>query len=363
MSGGVDSSVAALLAQRMGYDCTGVTMRLIPDDGLLRCACNDGKDSCNDRKDPCNDSIVTARSGSDEAVRSAERVAGALGIPHLVFDFRREFEAKVIRPFVDSYMNGSTPNPCIDCNAGIKFGLLYEYAKMHGFDKLATGHYARIVSDGRGIRLARAAHTGKDQSYFLYRLSPEILSGVLFPLGDLNKDEVRNMAKEAELECAERSDSQDICFIPEEGHAAFIEGYLGGSLGEGDFVDASGNVLGRHKGISRYTVGQRKGLGIALGRPVFVKEIRPGTNEIILSDEEDLFTDKIELEDVVLYADKPVRPQVMIRYRAEPVWAEIESESDGHLQVGFDKPVRAPARGQSAVLYFGDIVIGGGRIR
>ena len=348
MSGGVDSSVAALLAQRMGYDCTGVTMRLIPDDGLLRCAREDGEEVCN-----------------DEAVRSAERVAGALGMPHLVLDFRSEFDAKVIRPFVESYMKGSTPNPCIDCNICIKFGLLYEYAKDHGFDKLVTGHYVKIVSDGGDIRLARAVHKDKDQSYFLYRLSQDKLSGVLFPLGDLNKEEVRNLAKEAGLECAERSDSQDICFIPEEGHAAFIEGYLGGSLGEGAFVDTSGKVLGRHGGISRYTIGQRKGLGIALGRPVFVKEIRPGTNEIVLSDEEDIFVSKIELEDVMLYTDELTRSQVMIRYRAEPVWAEINDiniEAEGNMQVVFDKPVRAPAKGQSAVLYSGDIVIGGGRI-
>jgi tRNA-specific 2-thiouridylase len=344
MSGGVDSAVAALLALRMGYDCTGVTMRLIPDGGSLHCACDDGKNIYED------------------SFTAAERAAKMLGIPHQVLDFRDEFETKVIRPFIGSYLNGSTPNPCIDCNTSIKFSMLYKYALENGFEKLVTGHYAKIVTDGEYLRLARAAHPEKDQSYFLYRLQPDTLLNILFPLGNLSKKEVRDIALEANLECAERGESQDICFIPEDGHAAFIEDYLGEPLVEGVFVDSKGRVLGRHSGISHFTIGQRKGLGIALGKPVFVKEIRPRTNEVVLADEEELFVSQIELEEVLLYSDLIPRAQAVIRYRAKPVWADIKQEQDGRLFVSFDKPVRAPAKGQAAVLYFGDIIIGGGRI-
>lgn len=342
MSGGVDSSVAAILAARMGYECTGVTMLLAPDDESLCSARSDVLDLNN---------------------YDAAEAAKKLGIPHQTLDFRREFGEGVIEPFVSSYLKGETPNPCVNCNAEIKFGLLYEYARSHGFDKLITGHYANIVKEaGENFRLAKASDTGKDQSYFLYSVTPEKLKHILFPLGGLTKNEVRRIAADEGLFYADRDESQDICFIPEGGYAAFIERYSGKSSVPGNYIDLSGKIIGRHKGISRYTIGQRKGLGIALGRPVFVKEIRYETNEIVLSDEEDVFTGQIEIGEIVMHTEVPAYAGVMIRYRADPVRAAIKQISESHLLAAFDKPVRAPASGQAAVLYDGDLVIGGGRI-
>ena len=336
MSGGVDSSVAVLLAKQLGYDCVGATM-----------------------------SLMNTAEGDNggETARNSARIAEALGIPHQTLDFCDVFNKEVISPFVESYKKGETPNPCVDCNIRIKFGFLYEYALSQGFDKLVTGHYAGIVKDAGGeLRLSKAGDSKKDQSYFLYGITPEKLSHILFPLCDLSKKDVRKIAAEANLECANRGESQDICFIPEGNHMAFIESYTGKASVPGNFVDMSGNILGPHGGISRYTVGQRKGLGIALGRPVFVKEIRVETNEIVLADENEVFSSRIEIENIVLHTGLPAAAEVMIRYRAKPVRAEIEKKTEGRLALLFNKPVRAPAKGQSAVLYDGDFVIGGGKI-
>ena len=322
MSGGVDSSVAALLAMRMGFECTGVTMTLF---------------------------------GFNAGV---ERDAKTLGIEHQRVDFTDEFRARVIEPFVSSYEKGETPNPCVVCNVKIKFGLLYDYAVSKGFDKLVTGHYARIEEG----RLMRAADASKDQSYFLYGLTPEKLSRVLFPLGGLTKKEVRAIASGAGLLAAEKNESQDICFIPEGGYTEFIAGWRGEAPAEGNFVDTNGRVLGRHGGIERYTIGQRKGLGIALGRPVFVKEIRPGTGEVVLAGEEEVFASLIKITDVNWLSEKRERVKVMIRNKSKPIWATIKSIDAGNLTAEFDEPVRAPAKGQAAVFYDGDYVIGGGRI-
>ena len=322
MSGGVDSSAAALLAMRMGFECTGVTMTLF---------------------------------GFNEG---AERCAKTLGIEHQRVDFTDEFRACVIEPFVSSYEKGETPNPCVVCNKEIKFGILYDYAVSKGFDKLVTGHYARIEEG----RLMRAADASKDQSYFLCGLTPEKLSRVLFPLGGLTKKEVRAIASEAGLPNADKSESQDICFIPEGGYAEFIEGWRGEAPAAGNFVDTSGRVLGRHGGIERYTIGQRKGLGIALGHPVFVMEIRPGTGEIVLADEEEVYSSRIKISEVNLLSEIKDRAQVMIRYKSKPIWATIKSIDGGNLTAEFDEPVRAPAKGQAAVFYEGDYVIGGGII-
>jgi len=338
MSGGVDSSVAALLAMRMGYDCLGVTMKLFKE----------------------------AAGASD-----AERVAAALGIPHQTFDFTDEFRAAVIEPFIASYGAGATPNPCVQCNASLKFGVLYEKAMSMGFDKLVTGHYARVLQGPDGsYRLVNAIDRDKDQSYFLYGISPEKLSRVLFPLGGLTKKETREIAAEAGFVNAEKRESQDICFVKDGRHTDFIGAYRGKPFEPGNFVDASGHVLGRHGGIEHFTIGQRKGLGIALGRRVFVKEIRPETGEVVLADESEVFATRIEImdmnwlapgleEDIVL---GPVRKQIMIRYNAALVWATISLTAENRLLAVFDEPVRAPARGQAAVLYDGDTVAGGGRI-
>jgi len=323
MSGGVDSSVAALLAMRMGYDCVGVTMKLYED------------------------------------IKGAEDVAKTLGIEHRVVDFSDEFRKRVIEPFVCSYESGETPNPCVICNKAIKFGLLYDYAREEGFSKLVTGHYAKVES---GCRLARAKDHSKDQSYFLYCLTPEKLEHILFPLGELTKQEVRAIAEEAGLANASKSDSQDICFLPDGKHAEFIAKYRGTSLSKGNFVDSDGHVIGRHNGIERYTIGQRKGLGVALGRPVFVKEIRPETGEVVLADEKEVFAKRIEIADINWLSEKPDRAEVMIRYNTKPVGAKLSHIAEEKVCAEFDEPVRAPAKGQAAVLYKGDIVLGGGRI-
>ena len=322
MSGGVDSSVAALLAMRMGYECVGVTMKLYAE------------------------------------AEGAGRVADQLNIRHITVDFSDGFRKFVVEPFVASYGAGETPNPCTLCNRYIKFGLLYDYALANGFDKLVTGHYAKI----EGSRLCRAADLRKDQSYFLYGLAPEKLGLIMFPLGDMTKDEVRALAAEAGFENAGARESQDICFIPEGGYAEFISNYRAAPGKAGNFVDGEGRVLGRHCGIERYTIGQRRGLGIAVGHPIFVKEIRPDTGEIVLADEHDLFASRIVIADVNLLSEMPDRADIMIRYNAKPSRASVRLTESGTIAAEFDGPVRAPAKGQAAVMYDGNYVIGGGRI-
>ena len=402
MSGGVDSSVAALLALRMGYDCTGVTMKLIsdrtgseganPGGDSLKCVNGtgggpgnaDGSDSGPGNADADRSDSVPG--GAD----AAEQVSAALGIPHLTIDLTGEFREHVIEPFVSEYEAGATPNPCVWCNNRIKFGLLYEYALEKGFDILATGHYARILQGPGGeYRLARATDAARDQSYFLHGIKKESLAHIIFPLGGISKAEVRALAAEAGFANAQAEESQDICFVREGGHAGFIRDYRGKAALPGNFVDAAGKVLGRHNGVARYTIGQRKKLGIALGRPVFVKEIRSETNEVVLADEGEVYADRIEIAGFNWLIDtvantvdntgentgantspgenvrriNALRASIMIRYRAAPAWATIEINADGSLSAVFDKPVRAPAKGQAAVLYDGDLVIGGGRIR
>ncbi|MCL1897065.1 MAG: tRNA 2-thiouridine(34) synthase MnmA, partial [Clostridiales bacterium] len=286
--------------------------------------------------------------------------------------------------------SGTTPNPCISCNMHIKFGVLLEQAEKMGFCKLATGHYARIVPMPDGsYRLARARDADKDQSYFLYGLTQRQLAHTFFPLGGLTKDETRAAAGEAGFINAGKRESQDICFVAGGSYAGFIEAYRGKASTQGDFVDTNGRVLGRHGGIVRYTIGQRKGLGLALGYPVFVKEIRPGTGEVVLAAEEELFSSVIRIADANLppgVFTAPVaggsdeqgdgqgdgkgdartagalRVQIMIRYNAKPAWATVRPCKGGLLTAEFDEPVRAPARGQAAVMYDGDIVVGGGLI-
>ncbi|GHU69137.1 tRNA-specific 2-thiouridylase MnmA [Clostridia bacterium] len=354
MSGGVDSSVAAMLLLQAGYECVGVTMKLFVNE-----------DSGGDPNRPC-----CSLAGAADAAR----VCADLGIPHYVFDFTEEFRRDVMERFVTSYERGVTPSPCIDCNEFLKFGRLLERARQMGFDKVVTGHYAVIESPGAGgdgrFLLKRAADQTKDQTYFLYSMTQDQLAHACFPLGRLTKPEVRKLASEAGFTNAAKAESQDICFVTQGGYAEFIEHYRGEVAVPGFFVDGEGRKLGRHRGIVHYTIGQRKGLGIALGRPVFVKEIRPETNEVVLADEADVFTDRIVVSELNWIADNTegtvpaVFSEVAIRYGATPALAKIEAGTDpSWVTVVFCAPVRAPAKGQAAVFYKGDTVLGGGRIR
>ena len=338
MSGGVDSSVAAHLLLKAGQDCVGVTMRL---HGI---ACGpDGE-------------------------RDAAAVAAQLGLPHSVYDFEGDFDKEVIRPFAETYLAGGTPNPCILCNRRLKFGALYEKARELGCEKVATGHYARIAySEKYGRRvLMRGRDLHKDQSYVLYGLTREQIERTLFPIGEMPKEEVRALAKEYGLLSAERKDSQDICFVPDGDYAAFLERYLGRTFEEGDFVDAEGNVLGRHRGIVRYTVGQRKGLGLSLPAPLYVAKKDPVSNTVLLLPEEDLFKTEVTVCDAVLSAvdtlKEGMRVAAKVRYSQAAMPARVCDVKDTSFRLVFDTPVRAPAKGQAAVLYDEDTVLGGGTI-
>lgn len=335
MSGGVDSAVSAYLLKQSGYDVTGVTLRL-----------------CGENE-------------SDAA--DAKAVAERLGIEHIVGDMSEEFRNKVIDDFVNSYKQGATPNPCIVCNKFIKFGAMLDYAVDCGADLIATGHYARIKrgADGRYL-LKKALDESKDQSYVLYSLTQERLSRVLFPLGEMTKSEVRELAESQGLINARKRDSQDICFVPDGDYAAFIGRYTGESFPKGSFVDKEGNVLGEHNGIIKYTIGQRKGLGISLGKPAFVcgKDIQ--SNTVTLGENSDLFSKILTAHDVNLISadsiDRPMRVCAKVRYNQKEQPATVETIGENRIRVEFDEPQRAISKGQSVVLYDGDTVVGGGII-
>ena len=353
MSGGVDSSVAALLTQRLGYECIGATMKLYAN------AQNDEVDYGENIKSAC----------SLSEPEDAKQVAENLGMPHYIIDFSAEFKQDVIDRFIHAYVSGATPNPCVDCNSFLKFGSLYDYAKNLGAEKIVTGHYARIYHDENSDRylLRRAVDSEKDQSYFLYNIPQIKLKDILFPLGEMTKAETRKVAEEAGFINAKKKESQDICFVDKDGYAKFIEKTTMLNYPEGNFVDINGSIVGKHSGLIRYTIGQRKGLGVAMGRPVYVCEIRPETNEVVLGENEDLYSDSVEIADVNLIAFskiiEPLRSEVMIRYNSKPVPAVVSpTEKEGVLSIKFDNPVRAVAKGQAAVFYNEDIVIGGGRI-
>lgn len=354
MSGGVDSSVAAALMQEKGYECIGAMMKLYRNEDLAAGQEEDveaGKTCCS----------------ADDA-EDAAAVARKLGMPFYVFRFTEEFRCQVMDRFVDSYLRGETPNPCIDCNRYMKFEKLYERALLLGCEKIVTGHYARIGRDEESGRwqMRKALDQAKDQSYVLYSLTQEQLSHVCFPLGELTKEEVRGLAQGYGFFNAGKRDSQDICFVPDGHYENFIEKYTGKTAPEGNFVTAQGEVLGRHKGIIHYTVGQRKGLGIAAAHPWYVKEIRPETNEVVLCEHEELFQRELIAEDVnwvsIPAPEREIRVQAKIRYRHSPQPATAQVLEDGRLRVLFDEPQRAITKGQSAVLYDGALVLGGGKI-
>lgn len=347
MSGGVDSSVAAYLIREAGYAATGVTMRLYDNELLGE---SSGK--------PC---------GNEDSIADARSVADALGIPYEVCDFRAEFRREVVDRFIADYESGRTPNPCIVCNRHLKFDYLCRCGRSMGQDCVATGHYVRIEKDGSGrFLLRKAVDLSKDQSYVLYTLSQEQLSRTLFPLGSLHKSETREIAQQQGFLNAQRSESQDICFVPDGDYIGFIRRYTGNAYPEGDFVDREGHVLGRHKGIIRYTIGQRKGLGLALKTPMYVCAIDAAKNRVILGTNDDLFTRELEAEHVnwiAIDAPKaPFRANARIRYKHQESPAEIIPLSDSRIKILFDTPQRAITRGQSVVLYDGDYVIGGGTI-
>ena len=347
MSGGVDSSVAALLMKEKGFECVGCTMRLYgnEDVGIQR------SHTC------C----------SLDDVEDARSVAYRLDMPYYVFNFSEDFNEKIIDKFIRSYEQGITPNPCIDCNRFMKFDKLFERAEVLGCDYVVTGHYARIEEDEDGsLVLKKAADPSKDQSYVLYSMTQEQLKHTAFPLGRLHKTEVRQIAERSGFVNAAKPDSQDICFVPDGDYAAVIEGRTGHRYPEGDYVDTEGRVLGRHKGIIHYTIGQRKGLGIAFGSPRFVVDIIPERNEVVLGTNEELFGTKLCVTDFNWIAGKApdgeFRCKAKIRYRQNEQEAVAEVMPDGSVYICFDKPQRAITPGQAAVLYDGDTVLGGGVI-
>ena len=339
MSGGVDSSVAAYLLLQEGYDVTGATMTLYRPNG---------------------------ETGDTQDVTDARAVCHKLHIPHMTYDMGEIFCRRVIEDFVRVYEAGGTPNPCVICNKTIKFGALWDAVRADGADTIATGHYARIRKDGDRHLLCKAADEGKDQSYFLWRLPRELLPHILFPLGEMTKPAIRALAAEQGFETAHKSDSQDICFVPDGDYTTFMESYTGRVPESGDFVDTEGNLLGRHKGIIHYTIGQRKGLGIALGAPAFVCGKDPVTNRVILGKNEDLFTREVHLTNVNLLSvdtiDTPMAVSARIRSTHRGDSAAVVMTGKDTATVIFDTPQRAACAGQSCVFYDGDVVVGGGII-
>ncbi len=346
MSGGVDSAVTAYLL-RGEHEALGVTMRLHSEsNGLIY-----GENSC------C----------TDEDIRDAREVCDMLGIGHRVCDFGADFRACVIEDFINSYKNGSTPNPCIVCNREIKFKRLLDMALEESFDAVATGHYAKVEKDTNGrFLLKKATDETKDQSYVLYSLSQAQLSKTVLPLGGLRKSEVRELAAANGFASARKRDSQDICFIPDGDYASFIEKLTGESFPAGNFIDINGNILGRHAGIIRYTTGQRKGLGIALGEPMYVLGKNLADNTVTLVRNAELFSKTLTAHSLNLIAcdklDSSIRVKAKIRYKKCEEWATVTQTDTDRIRVDFDEPQRAITRGQSVVLYDGDTVIGGGII-
>ena len=337
MSGGVDSSVAAYLAGQSGFSCIGATMQLHPDDASRQ--------------------IADARS-----------VALRLGIPFYDWDFRAEFSQYVMDNFVHSYENGLTPNPCVVCNRYLKFGRLMDKATELNCSYVVTGHYARIkheASIGRWV-LQKAVDKAKDQSYFLYSLTQEQLSRVLFPLGELTKAEVREIATEQGFLTAKKKDSQDICFVPDGDYLAFMTRYTGKTYPVGDFLDRAGNVVGKHKGAVGYTLGQRKGLGLAMGEPVYVCDKDMENNTVTVGPDEALFSTTLLASDWFWHTTDelttPLRVFAKARSRMIEQPATVYPEESGIARVVFDQPQRAITPGQAVVLYDGDIVVGGGTI-
>jgi len=350
MSGGVDSSVAAKLLVDQGHEVAGVTLKLFTNDDILL-AENQSRTCC---------------ALSD--VQDARAVAYKLGIEHFVFNFRDLFNEKVVARFVDSYLAGETPNPCIDCNRFIKFDKLIERALLLGYEYVATGHYAGIARDpGTGRwKLLRGKDRTKDQSYVLYSLTQEQLAHTLFPLGELDKHTVREIAEAAGLVNARKPDSQDICFVPDGNYPAFIDKMAPGRVRAGSFIDRDGRVIGTHRGVTHYTIGQRRGIATAFGKPMYVAAKNAADNTVTLGENADLMASSLEAYDINLISlealDGPLSVTAKIRYNQTEQEAVITPVSGGRIRVDFAQPQRAIAPGQAVVFYSGETVIGGGTI-
>ena len=352
MSGGVDSSVAAYLLKEQGYDVVGVTMQIWQKEDA--CSIEENGGCC-----------------GLSAVEDARRVAAALKIPYYVMNFRQEFQKSVIDYFTDEYLNGRTPNPCIACNRYVKWEALLNRSLSIGADYIATGHYARIeqLPNGR-YALRRSATLAKDQTYALYNLTQEQLKRTLMPVGAYSKDEIRAIAERKGLLVADKPDSQDICFVPDGDYASFIEKTVrersGQELPDGNFVAPDGRILGRHKGIVHYTVGQRKGLGLALGYPAFVLEIRPETNEVVIGTYEESLTRTVKADGLNFMSiedlTEPRGVFAKIRYNHKGAWCTVEKTGSDEVTCRFEEPQRAVTPGQALVFYDGEYVLGGGTI-
>lgn len=343
MSGGVDSSVAAYLTQQAGFECVGATMQLYSPPG--------------------------AAYGTEDNVKDAQAVAQRLGMDFHVFDFQDDFRCRVMDQFVQSYESGLTPNPCIECNRHLKFTKFLEGALALGCDYIVTGHYARIQKDESSGRylLRKAKDEAKDQSYFLYGIPQAHLSRVMFPLGELTKGEVRQIADAQGFINAQKKDSQDICFIPDGDYLSFLKRHTGKDYPAGDYLDLDGKVIGRHNGAVGYTIGQRKGLGIALGEPAYVCGKDMAENTVTLGRNEALFHTTLLANDWNWLAfpalTQPMKLQAKARSRMAEQPATVYPEENGCVRVVFDEPQRALTPGQAVVLYDGDVVVGGGIIR
>ena len=335
MSGGVDSAVATYLLKKNGYEVIGVTMSLCTD--------------------------------NSEDIKDAKRIASRVGIEHITVDFSVDFKKKVVDNFIKCYKDGGTPNPCVECNKFIKFGKMFELADEMNAHFIATGHYARIECDENGkYVLKKAKDLLKDQTYVLYNLTEDKLKRILFPLGDLSKAEAREIAEAQGFVNAHKKDSQDICFVPDGKYAEFIEKTTDETFPDGNFVTTDGTVVGRHSGIIRYTIGQRKGLGVAFGHPIFVLSKNVEDNTVVLGENEKLFSTSLTAHDVnLINLDKfsePTRVLAKIRYNQTEQPASVISIGEGRMRIDFDMPQRAVSKGQSVVLYDGDVVVGGGII-
>ena len=344
MSGGVDSSVTAYLLKSQGYDCIGVTMKLY-----------DGEDQ---RESTCC---------SLRDVEDAKSVCHRLGIPHYTFNFTGDFDREVIAPFIRSYEQGRTPNPCIDCNRRLKFQRLYHRAMELGCDYIATGHYVRRVVETDGtVSLHKALDDQKEQSYVLYNMTQEQLQRTLFPLGELTKPQVREIAEREGFLNAKKHDSQDICFVPDGDYAAFIQEYTGKTYAPGPVLDVDGNQLGTHRGIIHYTVGQRKGLGLALGKPMYVKSTDAEKNTVTLATNDQLFSTRVYAENLNWISgnipSEPVEVVARVRYHGKDQPATLHFLENGNILAEFSVPQRAVTPGQAIVFYDGDTMLGGAEI-
>lgn len=395
MSGGVDSSVTAYLCMQQNLqkykDVKANGSANVDDDNAIESSIDDANKAGSNVIDNIAASIVgsgntinsnvvdgntvgsnvagaTMKLMDDYDPSDAEKIADTLGIPFYVFDFREQFESCVIKPFIDTYSAGATPNPCVECNRFLKFDLFYERMRELGYDKLATGHYARVEYSEKYQRfvLKKALNLAKDQSYVLYSLTQAQLENTYFPLGEMSKEEVREIASLQGFENANKKESQDICFVPDGDYSKYIEEHTDEKFPEGDFVDLDGNVLGRHKGIIRYTIGQRKGLGLALPQPMYVCRKDVEENKVVLCLNDELFKRTVIADNINLMTVDRIHDSMdvkaKIRYNQVEQSATVTQPDEDTLKIVFDEPQRAIAKGQSVVMYDGDIVVGGGTI-